>query len=1138
MAFLRQRPDPTNAASHDAPLSTLVDEFVSRLEQGEDPSIDEFLARQPDRADELRKLLATARVMVSLADRTWSITPRTSRPSSSLPETHTLGDFRLLRELGRGGMGVVYEAEQISLGRRVALKVLPFAGVLDPRQLQRFQNEARAAATLDHHHIVHIHAVGQERGVHFYAMQLIEGQSLAEFLAERRAPASTPEPNTTPPLKSTAWHGKLSTVRPDEDRQYFRQVARWGIEAAEALDYAHQMGIVHRDIKPSNLLINSEGKLWVADFGLAMTRNDANLTMTGDLLGTLRYMSPEQVQGERSIIDQRTDVYSLGVTLYELLAFRPPFTSSNRTELLRQVKEVDPPQAPLSAKSVPMELQIIVLKATSKEPSSRYATAQALADDLRRYLNDQPITARRPTWRNRAVKWSRRHQTLVRSLLIAMVISICSAFGATILVLQERQKTDLERIARQAEVTAASNLRTIADNHEEVTRIQIADRAIHHGAFAEARRLLHEAGTEDSRGFEWHYLLSQAGSEVREVGRHDGTVYGMTLSPDGKLLGAYGQDGVRIWDLATDRQLRHLTSHLGDVNGAGFSPNGRFFATTGDDGTAKIHETETWTIVATLQHTGPAGGGGFTPDGKLYVTGEHDEFLRRGDEPPKEMVAAWPPERWTETPEGRSIGQNIIRVWETSAWTEQTVLRGHQNRLTCGDGSDDGRLMVTGDRNGVINLWQMPDGTIERALQHVDDAQFSHGVGSVDFAHRHSWFVTAGIVSLNLWDAQDGSRLTRLRSAGGGLRCVVFSPNDDYLLTGGGSGASGIIGVWRLTAVGTFEPVGELALPGGTVWSIKFLNEDEIVFSGDDGIVRRWQLPGRLRQISIRGEHHDKVCHAAFSPDARWLAYTSSGPGLVVRPMSDPDQAVSLDPHYFSDRPLAFTADGRFLAAARDATQVTIWNTETWELVRTYPPAGNTITRLQFQRENSRLLCAETISGYSWWNFPSGSIPSERHWGFDSASSPATERYLTFTPPGTWACNDGRALRWMRSLPPARFAQMSPDESLVVFARTDGSFEIVNAETGETISHCIGVRGLPERIAFSSDGRTLATCRQPQYEVTFWHIPTGRELLTMSPGFKLIRSLEFSSDGRWLVIAGQDLNGYGEVALIRGRENE
>jgi serine/threonine protein kinase len=278
----------------------------------------------------------------------------------NLTDSQILGDFRLIQPIGRGGMGVVYEAEQIPLKRRVALKTLPLAAVLDPKQLARFMNEAQAAASLDHPHIVSVYAVGSDHGVHYYAMQFIEGLSLAEVVEKLRTkqdigcsmldvrsnnahPTSNIEhPTSSIDTRPCAALSTLNTARPAD---CFRSVARLGIQAAEALHYAHEMGVVHRDVKPFNLLLDNDGQLYVTDFGLAMTQSGSDLTMTGDLLGTLRYMSPEQASGRRALVDRRTDIYSLGASLYELATLRSAFPEEDRARLLQQIVS-DPPPPP------------------------------------------------------------------------------------------------------------------------------------------------------------------------------------------------------------------------------------------------------------------------------------------------------------------------------------------------------------------------------------------------------------------------------------------------------------------------------------------------------------------------------------------------------------------------------------------------------------------------------------------------------------------------------------------------------------------------------------------------------------------------------------------------------------------------
>jgi serine/threonine protein kinase len=469
-------------------VAQVVDEFQARQRRGENPDPEEYAQRHPEAAGVLREVLAALR-LVGL-----SAPAREYMPADEDELTGTLGDFRLLREAGRGGMGVVYEAEQISLGRRVALKVLPFAATMDPRHLQRFHNEARAAACLHHEHIVPVYSVGCERGVHFYAMQFIEGQTLAAFIHElrRQAGPAAPEPirqgthervvgdadvalPTTPhstgraviAAADTAPRADLSTQHSERGEEHFRSLARLGVQAAEALEHAHERGIIHRDIKPGNLLLDERGSLWVTDFGLAQAeQGEGNLTMTGDLLGTLRYTSPEQVLGKRVGIDHRADVYSLGVTLYELLTLRPAFAGNDRQELLRRVAFEEPAAPRKMDRNIPGELETIVLKAMEKNPADRYATAQELADDLRRFLQHEPIRATKPTWIRRASKWSRRHPAVVRSAMIVLVLLTAGSLSSTWLIWQEKMRTSQALVAEADARKRADEEKTNAQERE------------------------------------------------------------------------------------------------------------------------------------------------------------------------------------------------------------------------------------------------------------------------------------------------------------------------------------------------------------------------------------------------------------------------------------------------------------------------------------------------------------------------------------------------------------------------------------------------------------------------------------------------------------------------------------------------
>lgn len=450
-----------------AALDLVVESLIQRLERGDAVDAAYLRANYAERAEELERLLPTIRSLVDLTaaeidehgDQEWA--------NGVAAGQKRLGDFRLVRRLGQGGMGVVYEAEQISLGRRVALKTLPTAAVLDPRTLQRFKNEAQAAAALDHPHIVDVYGVGVERGVHYYAMRLIDGCTVADVIAELRGSAgmtgedsgaTAAEVVETPPggkrrrgrggeqaktsgseashtatrateTRPTAGISTFGTAESRRSERFFGAVAELGIHVAEALDHAHEAGVIHRDIKPSNLMLDGQGKVWVTDFGLAHVETNPALTMTGDLLGTLRYMSPEQALGQRAVVDQRTDIYSLGATLYELLTLEPLFAEADRATLLQRISFAEPIAPRQRNSRVPTDLETILLKTLEKDPRSRYLTARELADDLSRFANHLPIQARRRSWTQQIVKWSARNRGLVTTVAAMAILSVAVISG-------------------------------------------------------------------------------------------------------------------------------------------------------------------------------------------------------------------------------------------------------------------------------------------------------------------------------------------------------------------------------------------------------------------------------------------------------------------------------------------------------------------------------------------------------------------------------------------------------------------------------------------------------------------------------------------------------------------------------------
>jgi serine/threonine protein kinase/WD40 repeat protein len=494
-----------SVASDFDPFDEVAESFVDRYRRGERPSLQEYIDRYPELAGRIRELFP-ALVMVeqvgSLGDGRAASPAETLLSKGHHPEA--LGEYRILREVGRGGMGIVYEAVQESLGRHVALKVMPFHTALAPTHLERFRREAQSAAHLHHTNIVPVFGVGEHEGVHYYAMQFIQGQGLDTVLQElralRRSHGRAPIGNEQPPASGLARSvagglltgqfcgpdkpadpggatavadlqpaeqqrhvknvpppsgasgaglvvaGDHSELTTQTETQYFHSVARVGVQVADALAYAHEQGIIHRDIKPPNLLLDTHGTIWVTDFGLAKGVDANELTGPGDIVGTLRYMAPERFLG---VTDVRGDVYSLGATLYEMATLRAPFDDNHRLGLIRRIAHEEPAAPRKVDRRIPPDLETIILKALEKDPERRFQSAAAMADELRLFLADRTLRIRRSSWRERCRRWCRRNPAVASLLLIASLLVVTVTVVATVSALVYKSKSDEAEEERQ-----------------------------------------------------------------------------------------------------------------------------------------------------------------------------------------------------------------------------------------------------------------------------------------------------------------------------------------------------------------------------------------------------------------------------------------------------------------------------------------------------------------------------------------------------------------------------------------------------------------------------------------------------------------------------------------------------------------
>jgi serine/threonine protein kinase len=471
----------------DSLLGQLAEEFTHRVREGKLPDIEEYARRHPELAGRIRELFPTLMLLEGMA--ATGDSGAAEAPPSLLSPGSVFGNYRIEREIGRGGMGIVYEAIHVLLEKRVALKVLPVRTQADAGHLERFFREARTAAGLHHTNIVPVFDVGQVAGTPYFAMQYIEGRGLDQILrimqsaadqspfavspsdstrdaasgapsaAGQEIPACEKEKQAVPgPIDASA---RVRAGLPARLEDYFRWVANMGIQAAEGLAYAHDRKVIHLDIKPSNLLLDKQGVLWIADFGLARKIEDPAMTQSGAVLGTPRYMSPEQAEAAKRPVDQRSDIYSLGATLYELLTCRPVFEGKTPQDVLSQILAREPLAPRRLNPEIPADLATIVTKAMAKRPEDRYQSARELTDDLQHWQKMEPIKARPIGPLGRTIRWCRRSPKLasITAAAATVIIALTGIYIADLTKKNQEIRTALNRAElgiRRAELDAAA----------------------------------------------------------------------------------------------------------------------------------------------------------------------------------------------------------------------------------------------------------------------------------------------------------------------------------------------------------------------------------------------------------------------------------------------------------------------------------------------------------------------------------------------------------------------------------------------------------------------------------------------------------------------------------------------------------
>ena len=612
------------------PVEILAEEFLERYRRGERPTLTEYVDRHPELSEEIREVFPSLLAIEGAtphAAACGSAGHAPLRGDGFMPER--LGDFRIVAEIGRGGMGVVYEAVQESLGRQVALKVLPLGALADPAALKRFRREARSVAALHHSNIVPVFGIGEHDGHHYYAMQLIRGQTLegvlggvrrlrdvagpvptmsltvaqsaateiagclltdkfARVTADRGGEPESPRTTEFPPasesIEGRSDDGRIrplgsdfttATIAERGESHYHRRVAKIGLQVAEALGYAHDQGVLHRDIKPSNLLMDGEGTVWVLDFGLARAEATDEQSASRDIVGTLRYMAPERFDGRSDI---RSDVYGLGATLYELLTLRPAFDAAGQAALIHQVLHGIPASPRQIDRRIPRDLETIILKAMAREPQARYPSAHALGDDLRRFLENRTILARRSTSLERTSRWCRRNPAI--AALLTLVVALLAFIAGYSSVSATRYRHQFER-ASAAEIDGRKKLFTSYVAQAQASRFSRRPGQ----RFAALRALAEAAKIHRTPDLRDEAIACLALPDLDLIHRSNEAFRGIKLVFDPSLerYARLDWDGiVSVQRIADDGVVRRYPSPgpVGESFVLAFSPDGRHLAVT------------------------------------------------------------------------------------------------------------------------------------------------------------------------------------------------------------------------------------------------------------------------------------------------------------------------------------------------------------------------------------------------------------------------------------------------------------------------------------------------------------------------------------------------------------------------------